>query len=182
MNWASFINGLTEVLIELFKRGPQYDPPVDLPVTPEPMEPIPPQPPKNLLNEFCLAIQSREGYYGPGLLKGYPNGTPAYQNKNPGNLRCAPGNKMNWNYLATGENNGFCTFTNYDVGLLALKNVVTKAAEGKSLVYKPTDTIEQFFAKYSPSSDHNDPESYAQEVGGKLGVDYKTFQIQQLLA
>jgi len=32
-----------------------------------------------------------------------------------------------------------------------------------------------------PSNDGNDPVSYAKEVAGKLGVNYQTFQISQLL-
>lgn len=149
----------------------------EAPMNPEPT-PVPPQPKKDLLTLFCLAIKSREGYFEP--CPQYPKGTPAYYNHNPGNIRCGA-DKSLWNHLAIRSNNNFCVFPTYDVGFQALKNVITYAASGKSYVYKPTDTIVQFFARYSPSSDNNDPLSYAHEVAGKLGVDANTFQIKQLL-
>jgi hypothetical protein len=38
-----------------------------------------------------------------------------------------------------------------------------------------------FFQLYAPKGDNNDPKYYAQEVAGKLGVDYQTFKIKNLL-
>ncbi len=89
--------------------------------------------------------------------------------------------EADWNHLAVGQQHGFCIFPDYDTGFTALKNVVRAAAKGESKVYKPTDTLLQFFSKYAPQEDHNDPESYAREVGRKLGVNYKEFKISQLL-
>lgn len=182
--------------------APTVAPPVKLTPKPTPMPKTTPAAPTTILDTFCLAIQSREGYYGPGALAGYPKGTPAFINNNPGNLRCGADNKANWNHLAKGQSNNFCVFPSYTVGYQALKNEVTAAASGQSAVYKadmvlfnpnydPVHYVHApldqnfwpgFFQLYSPSGDNNDPASYANEVAGKLGVNAQTFKIKQLLA
>jgi hypothetical protein len=175
--WQAFLRWLFR------DYGPQHTPvlPPSVPQatsTPPTPTPTPPAPQRSLLRQFCLAIQAREGYEPPNPK--WPHGTPAYYNCNPGNLRCGP-DKSTWNRLAIGTRGGFCVFSTYESGFQALINVVTAAAQGQSAVYKPTDTLLQFFSKYSPSNDGNDPVSYAKEVGAKLGVDYKSFTISQLL-
>lgn len=156
------------------------------PQTPQIAPPVVPvsTPPADKITLFCLAIQSREGYYGPNQLTGYPAGTPAYVNKNPGNLRCDPVNKTFWNRKAMGQNNGFCVFPDYDTGFESLKDVVTAVCKGQVSADNPYMvaavriglhdcsylTIIQYFTVRDPKSDSNDPMSFANEVAGKVGV------------
>jgi hypothetical protein len=145
------------------------------------------------LENCCAAIQEYEGWGAPGsTINGvhYPNGTPAYRNNNPGNIRCS----AVMNALATGcDPDGFCVFPSGAVGMEALKTGITDVANGTSATYTALAkkefnvancanlTLRQFFAIRDPSSDDNDPDKYAQFVGIKLGVDYQTFQMHQLL-
>lgn len=117
---------------------------------------------------FCLQIQSFEGYY---------EGSRSFRNCNPGNLKWRNGME-----LAIGQDkDNFAIFSCYKDGFLALKNKIYNACIGKSTVYRPEDTLLQFFKKYAPSFDGNYPEKYAQYVAKKLNVEYKTFQIKDLL-
>lgn len=152
--------------------------PQDVPKPPVPT-PAPPKPSVPLLGAFCLAIQSREGYFKPGENPAYPHGTPSYRNNNPGNIKQGP--------FAKGcgsiglDASGFAVFPSYATGFTALETLVRNAASGKSDLYQPTWTILQFFQTYAPAADKNDPISYAKEVAKKLGVDYQTFIIRNLL-
>lgn len=101
---------------------------------------------RDLLTEFCTAIRDYEGK--PGDLN--------YKNNNPGNLRAKSG--------------GFLKFKTYQEGFNALKDYVTRAATGKHLAYRPDFTILQFFKVYSPSSDNNNPQKYAEWVCDRLKI------------
>lgn len=118
------------------------------------------------IDVFCLAIKSREGFLAPGENKMYPNGTSSWRNNNPGNIRSSSG--------------PFIKFNTYQDGYNALKNIIIRACTGQSKVYNPNDTYYDFFGKYSPSSDNNDPKSYAEEVAKKCQVDPHTM-IKNLL-
>jgi hypothetical protein len=102
---------------------------------------------------IASTIQKVEGYY-PGSV--------AYRNNNPGNLV----------YVgqagATGADaNGFAIFPDYATGLQALNNQIQLyAARGLS--------IQGMMQIYAPASDGNDPNSYAAQVAGALGVDPST--------
>lgn len=102
---------------------------------------------------IASTIQKVEGYY-PGSV--------AYRNNNPGNLI----------YVgqagATGADaNGFAIFPNYATGLQALDDQIQLyAARGLS--------IQGMMQIYAPASDGNDPNSYAAQVAGALGVDPST--------
>lgn len=95
------------------------------------------------------AIQKMEGYY-PGSV--------AYTNNNPGNLMYAgqPG--------AIGQDaQGFAIFPDYQTGLTALDNQITlDASRGQS--------ISQFTSIYAPSSDGNNPTSYAAQIASAAGL------------
>jgi len=192
MNWISlcwsFVSLVVRAIARLFSSpdaSPPTVPSVTLPPNvsqpePEPVvQPPPPSlPPTPLLVPFCLAIQSREGFFKPGENKAYPHGTRAWKNNNPGNIKYGPFAK---NCGAIGQDDkGFAVFPSYEKGFTALKTLVTNAATGKSDIYKPTDSIFQFFSRYAPSTDHNDPQSYANEVALKLGVP-TSFQISGLV-
>lgn len=153
------------------------------PASPQTAPPTP-QPAVSLLTRFCLAIQSREGYCPPGVLAGYPEGTPAYVNKNPGNLRCEEGQRASWNALAIdggAKHADFCVFKDYATGFDALMDVVESACKGESPTYNARAkelglhdssylSIRQYFVIRDPSSDNNDPLSFATEVAQKCGL------------
>lgn len=130
---------------------------------------------RDLLKEFCLAIQEYEGYFAPNENKLYPNGTRAWKNKNPGNLRYV-GQK-----LAVGKDkDNFCIFNTYEDGFATLKAMVERVAKGLSKVYRADMTIVEFVKVYAPSTDGNYPEKYAQFIGRKLGIGTDT-KINQLI-
>lgn len=175
--WSLVSHVLAAIAARFSPTVPPNVPPLPVPNIEEP-EPIPP-PKRDLLNEFCLYIQSREGYFAPGQNKLYPKGTPAWRNNNPGNIKYGA---FAMSCGATGKDaSGFAKFPTYEIGFAALKSLVTNAAQGKMKSYKPTMTLVQFFSAYAPAEDNNDPVSYAREVGFKLDVDYRTFQIKDLL-
>jgi hypothetical protein len=72
------------------------------------------------------------------------------------------------------DKDGFAVFATYAIGWLYLVNTLKNAVTGKSKVYTPNMTLVEFFAKYAPSSDGNDPKSYAEAVAKKMGVDSGT--------
>lgn len=119
------------------------------------------------ISNFCLAIQAHEGYYV---------GSRSYRDKNPGNLRYI-GQR-----LATGKDaEGFCIFATYEDGFQTLEAMIKNAASGVSEIYNPSDTILQFFEKYAPTSDNNNPSVYAEAVAAKVGVPVTT-QLSELLS
>ena len=119
------------------------------------------------IEQFCLAIQEMEGYF---------EGSRAFRNKNPGNVKYVEGMK-----LAIGKDKaGFAVFNSYEDGFTFLKNLVYKACTGQSKIYKPDMTILQFFQKYAPSSDGNYPTKYAEFVAGKVALQI-TNPIKDLL-
>lgn len=171
MNWTlQEMRLLLEKALAWLMNIPETPPqtPYTPPGTPKPATPvidyIPPRP--MLLSAFCMSIQKFEGWVANPPSR-------SYLNKNPGNLR-------KW-HTQTGTAGGFAVFPTYEAGFAALKELVTRAATGKSTVYKPTDTIAQFFAKYAPSSDNNHPDTYARFVALRLGVEATTFQIKNLI-
>lgn len=132
------------------------------------------QPDSTLLDKMCDAIQEMEGYLAPGEHPKYPNGTRAWLNKNPGNLKFAKQVK------AIGRDGaGFAKFRTYSDGREALMNMLRSAAQGRSKVYKPTMTLRQFFDVYAPAADHNFPAAYALFVQKRMGVE-PSWQIKNL--
>lgn len=109
---------------------------------------------------WCNAIKQMEGAK-PGL-------------NNPGNLRF-----VGQQYAI--NSGGFCKFDTYEHGYEALKLMLVNACGGKSKIYHPTDTLIQFYQKYAPSSDGNDPLNYANFVAKWIGVE-PTVQISSLLS
>lgn len=131
--------------------------------------------PKNpTRKDFCLGIQGYEGYYAPGEDPKFPNGTLAWRNKNPGNLRYAKQTG------SVGANRGFAVFPDYETGFAALMRQVEVACTGKSKVFTPGMTILEFFKVYAPSGDSNNPDAYASWVAKKIGVS-TSFVIKDLV-
>lgn len=154
--------GLWKRLYEIYVAFRDYllaSPPAPTPI------PTAPVPMNNLLNVMCLTIQKHEGYF---------EGSRSFRNKNPFNLRNVG------QVLAIGSDPlGFCIFRTYEDGFNTGKNMILNAAKGLSKVYKPSDSLYQFFAKYAPSSDNNDPKRYAEVVAGEMKVNPATFQIKE---
>lgn len=118
---------------------------------------------KSRIEEWAAAIKEFEGWFV---------GSRSYRNNNPGNLR--------WSKYQMDTDGGFSVFKDYETGWKALIFQLTIAVDGRSKVYKPEDTLHEFFAKYAPSVDNNHPETYAKFVAQKLGVTINT-QIKELL-
>ncbi len=119
-----------------------------------------------LLKKFCSAIKDYEGYF---------IGSRSYRNCNPGNIKCSqPFEKSLAHELgAIGQDaDNFAKFKNFDAGFQALKDFVTLACMNKLKAYKNVSILE-FFNIYAPSSDNNNPNSYASYVAKKVGLDIK---------
>ena len=123
------------------------------------------QPPvanKKSLEEWAEAIKQHEGWYP---------GSRSYRQSNPGNLR--------WSPFEVGNVDNFSIFSSYGEGFKALVHQLRIAVNGKSNVYKPTDTLVDFYHKYAPSGDNNNPDAYADAIATKLGVS-KVIPIKDL--
>lgn len=113
---------------------------------------------KSRMEDWALAIKEFEGWFV---------GSRSYRNHNPGNLRYSK-------YQLGLDSGGYAIFKDYETGWKALLFQLEIAVDGRSNVYKPSDTLLEFFSKYAPSSDNNHPETYAKFVANKLGVDLNT--------
>lgn len=117
---------------------------------------------------FCMGIQNHEGYFAPGENEKFPLGTPAWINKNPGNL------KFRNQPQAHGESaQGFAIFPTYEAGFEALVSQVMLACQNKSAAYRPSMTFLQFFAVYA-STPGDKPEVYAAEVAKEMNLPEST--------
>lgn len=131
----------------------------------QPLQPVPIEPAvmpvvgPSRIDNWCEAAKQMEG--------------AKPERNNPGNLRFV-GQKFAVN------DGGFCKFDTYAHGYAALKTLFTNACEGKSKIYSPTMNLYEFYNKYAPSSDGNNPKHYAEFVANIIGV-LPTIQIRQLL-
>ena len=75
---------------------------------------------------------------------------------------------------------GFCIFPDYETGYNELKSMLLRACLGNSKIYKPTDTIYDFYGKYAPDTDGNNSKHYAEYVAKFIGVPANT-KIKELL-
>jgi hypothetical protein len=107
---------------------------------------------------MAAAIQKFEGWYP---------GSRSYRNNNPGNIRWFTAKFPSWMVGATGtDESGHVIFDTTAHGMQALVNLLTMAITGKSSIYKPTDTIYDFFGKYAEANQS----SYANSVASALGM------------
>lgn len=110
----------------------------------------------NKIEKFAEAIKEHEGFF---------EGSRSFRNNNPGNL------KFVGQEGATREETGtFAVFKTYQDGWNALIKQITRAVTGKSQIYQPEMTILEFFQKYAPSEDNNNPTNYATIVANKCGM------------
>lgn len=114
------------------------------------------------LFQFADSIATYEGGHTPG--------DRAFRNNNPLDYRWPFGGALP--HFATGTDSGnFLIFDTWEHGFDFGQQNIKNACLGLSEVYKPTDTIEQFFAKFAPESDGNAPLAYAQWVCKKVGIN-----------
>lgn len=139
--------------------------PVVAPFTPQPSPTTPAR--TAPLETFCLAIRSREGWFP---------GSRSFKNNNPGNCRYSSVGYAAVYHPVLRDKDGFAIFKDYATGWLYLQNLVRELAKEH-----PTWSVLDFFNTYSPAADANDPVSYAKEVAAKLGANYQTFVIANLI-
>lgn len=128
------------------------------------------------LDKWCLSIKSMEGYIEP--CESYPRGTPAWRNNNPGNIKFGTFARSHGAYKS--DISGFAVFHDYQTGYNALKILLINACTGQSFIYKPDMTLYEFYQKYAPTADSNNPMGYATKVAKDLGVTVDT-PIRELL-
>lgn len=137
---------------------------LNLPVEPIKNTGVPPYPVK--IVKMAEAIRSKEGWLP---------GSRSRRNSNPGNF------KWCGQFKAIGKDaQGFAIFPDDETGWNHLLKVIHNACTGKSLIYPQTMTLKDYFAKYAPTSDGNNPDSYANFVAERIGVPVIT-QIKDLL-
>lgn len=129
----------------------------------QPTNPTPPpltEPKKELITPFASAIQKMEGWYV---------GSRSYRNNNPGNLKYVRQPTANGF-----DKDGFAVFPDFSTGFECLRQMLINACSGKSQVYSPEDDLYDFFGKYAPANDGNEPIQYAKQVAEAIGVSPET--------
>lgn len=123
-------------------------------------------PPTSKIEAWADATQQHEGWFP---------GSRSYRNNNPGNI------KYVGQPSAIGSDSlGFCIFATYADGRKSLTDMLIRAATPPAEGYNPEMTLVQFYERYAPSSDNNNPLAYAQFVARKIGVTVDT-QIKNLV-
>lgn len=112
-----------------------------------------------LVNGMADAITQKEGTIAPNAK--YPQGSLAYQNNNPGNLRFV---RNGYNYPGASQGvGGFARYPDVATGRAALEHQIqVQINAGQNLT--------QFFNQYAPSFE-NDTPGYIAFVAGQVGVD-----------
>jgi len=107
------------------------------------------------------AITEHEGWHAVGS-KTHRNGSIAYRNHNPGNLRSSP--------FQISTNEGFAVFNGDMVGLMALQWDLLQKSKGNTVTSLNGDsTLRDLIFTYAPPGDNNDSEAYLQAVLTKTG-------------
>jgi hypothetical protein len=117
-------------------------------------------PTQTIYDKLAQAIMKFEGYF---------QGSLSFKNNNPGNLR---------------DTNGqFLIFQTFQDGYAALVDKLRYDFSGLSKVYNASGSLYDFFAKYAPASDNNQPRQYAEFVAAQVGIDpnLKLSDIAQLV-
>lgn len=172
--------------INLFTRKTPMPVQQSAPVPDETAVPVPvPEAPNlaphvSFIEKWAKCIQTYEGF-APG--------TRAFNNSNPGNMRCVP--IMN-RYAVGKDPQGFCRFSNYTIGFKALCEKLRLDASGESETYNAMAkqlfgldsaadcTMYQFFQIYAPTGDDNNPKLYSDFVTKNMGISPNT-KIKDLL-
>lgn len=115
------------------------------------------------VDRLLLAIGEHEGWY-PLDDHRNKNGSRAYRNHNPGNLRSSP--------FQSGMDGGFAVFRNDLIGWNALHWDIMQKSKGKTVTgLGPKSTLRELIFVYAPPSDNNDSEAYLARVTKKTGLN-----------
>jgi len=114
------------------------------------------------LRAVAQAISEYEGWRPAGTFGGVErDGTPAWRNHNPGNLRSSP--------FQCGERGGFALFYDDHVGMMSLLyDLWIKATDRSKTGLTSKSTLRELMLIYAPPSE-NDTESYIQFIVNKTG-------------
>lgn len=151
---------ITLLILPLFTKKVASE---SIPVVKEVIIAEPEEPAIDRMEVLIDAIEKMEGNYA---------GTIATRNNNPCNLR--------WGINQLGKKNGFSYFKDYETGRNACRHQITISADGRSRIYNPEMTLLEFFNKYAPSSDNNQPSLYYEFVIKNTGFA-RDMQIKELL-
>lgn len=181
LNWVEkLVAKLVLAVQEFLKKKPMEYKPINEvmpPILDPDLQPIihPIEPKRDLIKEFCLAIQEKEGFW---------KGSRSERNNNPGNV------KWVGQLTAIGKDEqGFAKFQTYKDGFKHLYRVVENTCAGLSEVRGKDYTILEFFAGtlkkdyrdgYAPKRDKNNPLAYANFVANKLKI-LPTTKMKELL-
>lgn len=161
-NSQGWIDFLVQLVLSAFGL-----PKPSAPLPSPPPTPPSPQPAANYLELMCQAIKEYEGYYP---------GSRSYKNSNPGNCRYSPVGYLPIYGKVGSDKNNFAIFSTYDLGWLYLHNLIKEKAKTH-----PTWSLVTFMKQYAPSTDGNNPDTYATYLGKHMGVNQFTFQLKDLL-
>ena len=92
-----------------------------------------------------------------------------YRNNNPWNIK----DKWFWNVLGT-DASWFAIFATPEDWFDALVMKLQNAINWNSKTYPATSTLYQFFEKYAPKKDNNNPKAYAESVAKQLWIKANT--------
>jgi|CXWL01.1.fsa_nt_gi hypothetical protein len=148
----------------------------------------------SFLRQLALAHQKHEGFFAPGQHPQFPNGTVAFLNNNPGNLRYTVGQRVY--YGAVPGLGSFSKFPSYEVGLRALMDDIRLKITGQAGSVKRymdkhrKDYLDlaflDYISIYAPAEDRNDPLNYTKSLVSDLqkfnvAVDTPLFQLARLI-
>lgn len=115
---------------------------------------------------LMLAMAEHEGWHDPSHPK-YPNGSLAYRNHNPGNLRASP--------FASGTKDNYAYFRSDFIGWMAFHWDLMQKARGNTRTgLGPSKTVRDLIFTWAPPSDSNDSEAYLKRVCEKAGIKEST--------
>jgi hypothetical protein len=131
---------------------------------------------KSFIPLLAKAIREHEGWFPPSSK--YPNGSRSWRNKSPANFKLQKGRTITEYMKKLGgislDKDGFVIFPTEEIGNKALCSFLEDACSGKLRSYTPDMTLYEFFKKYAPSTDHNNPLAYATIVAKKIGCSIDT--------
>lgn len=124
------------------------------------------------IDRLMAAMAAHEGFYPAGHPQ-YPNGSRAYRNHNPGNLRKSP--------FAYTEIDGYAVFRNDMVGWNAFQwDLVQKAKGNTSTGLNGESTLKELIAVWAPPEDKNDTSAYLNAVLRMTGFS-EDMKLKELL-
>lgn len=117
--------------------------------------------PQTKVGYLMLAMAEFEGWYQPGHPV-HHNGSRAYRNHNPGNLRSSP-----FQYASI---DNFAVFKNDYIGWMAFYWDIMQKSKGQTRTgLGPNSTLRDFIFTWAPPSDNNHTENYLAFVLEKTG-------------